>query len=204
MRRIIQSAAWEQLSKAALVLFYLHFMYLHGRAFIEELHVSSLILAVFESMIVVLVLLRKPAKSVSLQPVDWFIAVARTYLPLLLVPVAMQQENIFLQMLQAAGFLISVAGIYALNRSIGMVAANRGIKTGGIYRFVRHPLYAGYVPAVGAFVAQNLSLYNIVIASLFLIFAILSILAEEELLSQDPEYQAYQQKTRWRIIPGLW
>ena len=30
------------------------------------------------------------------------------------------------------------------------------------------------------------------------------IAAEEKLLTQDREYQAYQQRVRWRLVPGLW
>jgi len=32
---------------------------------------------------------------------------------------------------------------------------------------------------------------------------ILRILAEERLLSQDPEYAAYMTTVRWRLIPGV-
>lgn len=30
-------------------------------------------------------------------------------------------------------------------RSFGLVAAHRGLKAGGLYAVVRHPMYAGYV-----------------------------------------------------------
>jgi hypothetical protein len=32
---------------------------------------------------------------------------------------------------------------------------------------------------------------------------ILRLLAEENLLSKDPEYRAFMAKTRWRLVPGI-
>ena len=35
-----------------------------------------------------------------------------------------------------------IAALLSLQRSFGIVPANRGIREGGLYRIVRHPLYA--------------------------------------------------------------
>ena len=85
-----------------------------------------------------------------------------------------------------------------------MVAANRGVKTNGLYKYIRHPLYSGYVFSLTAFVLQNASIYNFVILAGVLGFKLLRIFAEEKLLLQDPEYKAYAEKVRWRIIPYIW
>jgi hypothetical protein len=41
--------------------------------------------------------------------------------------------------------LLVLAATLRLGRSFGIVATNRGIQTGGLYRIVRHPIYAAYV-----------------------------------------------------------
>ena len=50
--------------------------------------------------------------------------------------------------------------IEALPEFRGIVAAHRGIKTGGLYRAVRHPIYAAYLLAFGGFVLAHPSGYN--------------------------------------------
>ena len=42
------------------------------------------------------------------------------------------------------GLLVQIAAKLALWRSFGVVPANRGVKTRGPYRLLRHPMYAGY------------------------------------------------------------
>ena len=47
-------------------------------------------------------------------------------------------------MLMFLGFGIAVSAKLSLCRSFGVVAGNRGVRTGGLYGLVRHPMYLGY------------------------------------------------------------
>ena len=51
--------------------------------------------------------------------------------------------------------LIALASLGTLGRSFGIVAANRGVKTRGPYRLVRHPAYFGYLMSYLGYVAEN-------------------------------------------------
>jgi protein-S-isoprenylcysteine O-methyltransferase Ste14 len=90
-----------------------------------------------------------------------------------------------------------------LGRSFGLVPANRGIVSSGLYRVVRHPIYLGYLVTHCGFVIANPLNWNLavlIVADAALMFrAVL----EERTLSKDSEYRAYMQRTRWRIVPGL-
>src|SRR5262249_20156166 len=57
--------------------------------------------------------------------------------------------------LQLAGVGWSIISLGWLGRSFGLVAANRGVKVDGPYRFVRHPIYAGYVVIYVAFLLED-------------------------------------------------
>jgi protein-S-isoprenylcysteine O-methyltransferase Ste14 len=84
-----------------------------------------------------------------------------------------------------------------------LVAANRGICSSGPYKFVRHPIYFGYVLLHTGFFMLNPSLWNLAIFGLLYSIKIPRILIEEGLLSRDPEYRSYMDKVRFRLLPGL-
>lgn len=105
--------------------------------------------------------------------------------------------------LEVSGILLSLIALAALGRGFGIIAANRQIKTHGLYRFIRHPLYTGEALWIGAIVLQNLSLFNVLLFSIQLGCQIRRILDEESLLSHDPVYATYTQHVQYRMIPGV-
>jgi protein-S-isoprenylcysteine O-methyltransferase Ste14 len=105
---------------------------------------------------------------------------------------------------QGIGNVLALAGICDLGRSFGIVAAHRGIKTSGLYRYLRHPIYAAYLLAFGGFVLAHPSVRNSVVLLVWVFIQIARIRAEERLLSADPQYAAYAQRVRDRLIPGIW
>ena len=105
---------------------------------------------------------------------------------------------------QGAGNVLAVAGICDLGRSFGIVAAHRGIKTCGLYQYVRHPIYAAYLLAFGGFVLGHPSVRNGVVLLVWAGIQIARIHAEERLLFADPQYIAYAQRVCHRLIPGIW
>lgn len=48
-------------------------------------------------------------------------------------------------LLSIVGFLIVAFATLELGTSIGIAPANRGIVCSGIYRYIKHPMYTGYV-----------------------------------------------------------
>jgi len=165
--------------------------------------VSSFLLLVQELLLVILLLVRRPSMSTSLRPQEWMIAFAATFLPLML---RVHGNNAYLigSMLSSAGAFAGIFGVIALNRSFGIVPANRGIRTSGIYRWVRHPLYSSYTVAFSGFLINNFSLNNASILAAWFVMQALRLLMEERHLAQDPEYREFMQSTRWRLLPGVW
>lgn len=93
---------------------------------------------------------------------------------------------------------------------------NRGIVTGGPYRFVRHPAYAaknfawwlGALPAVIAICATGdwkaIAYSLLALTGWTAIYALRAITEERHLLMLDNGYAQYRRKVRWRFIPGIW
>jgi protein-S-isoprenylcysteine O-methyltransferase Ste14 len=163
---------------------------------------ANILFIISEGLIAVMVLLRRGTEEISLRPVDWLTGVMGTALPMLYQPTGGGWSGG--AMLMAAGLLISLGAKLSLRRSFGVVAANRGVKRSGLYAAVRHPMYLGYlVTYVGAF-ALNPSAWNAVLLSVWLVFEVLRIFAEERILMQDEAYREHAAKVKFRLIPGIW
>lgn len=165
---------------------------------------NAMILA-SESFTAILVMVRRPGPmSVSLYA--WLIAIAGTCTPLLVYPApaepAIPAEIPALMML--VGLFLSFGAKAFLRRSFGIVAANRKVQRGGVYRIMRHPMYSGYVITQFGFFLLNPSLWNasVYVAAWFAM--VLRIEEEEKFLSQDQAYRDYKADVRWRLFPGLY
>jgi protein-S-isoprenylcysteine O-methyltransferase Ste14 len=103
-----------------------------------------------------------------------------------------------------AGFAVSIAGTLALRRSFGLIPANRGVVRSGLYRIVRHPIYAGYLVSHVAFVLTYPTLWNAIVWACSDGAQFVRVRYEEALLRRDSAYSGYVQAVRWRVVPGLY
>jgi protein-S-isoprenylcysteine O-methyltransferase Ste14 len=90
-----------------------------------------------------------------------------------------------------------------LRRSFGAVAANRGVKASGPYRFVRHPMYLGYILSQAGILLAGATIRNILVVASCWLFFVWRIEAEERLLAQDEAYRDFMARTRFRLVPGV-
>src|SRR5262249_37391168 len=109
-------------------------------------NLEAALLVISESLGVFLILTRRSATTVSTRPFDWALSLISVNAPFLVTPAAASTiiPSQIATALMLTGMIIQISAKAALWRSFGLVPANRGIKTGGPYRFVRHPMYAGY------------------------------------------------------------
>ncbi len=91
-----------------------------------------------------------------------------------------------------------------LGRSFGIMIALRKVKTGGLYRVVRHPMYLTDTIWRTAFILQNPSSFNVALYLAATACYVYRAVLEERFLIQDPEYQAYMERVRYRFIPGVY
>jgi protein-S-isoprenylcysteine O-methyltransferase Ste14 len=173
------------------------------------LRTHSLIGAAFlgeEMWIVVAYLIRRPARVVSQRPVDWLLAFGGTFGGVLLRPegahphwgvVAGFDAQLF-------GLIICVASFFALGRSFGFAAADRGLVRRGPYSLVRHPIYASYFFLQIGYLLQSLSLRNALVVAFICACNVGRAVVEERLLVSTNRYDEYRAQVRWRIMPGVW
>jgi protein-S-isoprenylcysteine O-methyltransferase Ste14 len=163
------------------------------------------LLLVSEGLVIVFMLARRTTADVSRDPAHWLLAIASTCGPLLVSPSlgAPLVAPATAGGLWLAGTLVQVSAKLALGRSFGCVPAHRGLKRGGPYHFVRHPMYAGYLLSHLAFLLINPTLWNLAIYGFCDAMQVPRIFLEERLLNRDPGYRAYRDEVPWRVIPGL-
>ena len=158
-----------------------------------------------ETAVVIYVLIRRPTQNISMRLGDWLLAITATGCPLLIVP----GETSIAWLAPVGIALVFVGNVYqawaklVLRRSFGIAPANRGIKISGPYRFVRHPMYAGYLAVHIGLFALMPSLLNFVIYGVGWWAQVLRLEAEERLLSEDAAYREFMQQVRYRLIPGV-
>jgi protein-S-isoprenylcysteine O-methyltransferase Ste14 len=79
------------------------------------------------------------------------------------------------------------------------------VATGGPYRYIRHPGYAGYSVS---FLAMSLalgSLWAVIPAGLMAYLLVLRTSLEDRTLQEElPGYKEYSERVRYRLLPGVW
>ena len=117
----------------------------------------------------------------------------------------------------AVGLLITAIGARALDvldlagvrqvldaRSPSAARRHTPLKTNGVYAFVRHPVYFGWVLIV--FGVPTMTMTRLVFAVVSTAYLAIAVPFEERSLIETfgAEYASYRQKVRWRMLPGLY
>jgi protein-S-isoprenylcysteine O-methyltransferase Ste14 len=112
--------------------------------------------------------------------------------------------HVVAELIQLVGIIVAIVSLGVLGRSFGLVAANRGLRTGGPYRVVRHPAYLGYLIAWLGYVAENPSPRNLIVLALGMSVQVVRMHEEERLLEDDPDYRRYKVRVPCRLIPYVY
>ena len=109
--------------------------------------------------------------------------------------------------LVAAG--LGIAMLVAVKNSYA--AANVAVETGqtlvsgGVYKFVRHPMYAGSVIMMSGIPLALGSYWGLLFVIPGMLVLVFRIRDEEEMLTQElAGYREYTQRVRYRLVPYIW
>jgi protein-S-isoprenylcysteine O-methyltransferase Ste14 len=177
------------------VVSYRHFTASGSVCSFSILAVNALFLGLFLS--------RRPAKSETPRLSLWLLSLTGTALPLLLRPTDGAGFVGAGIVIQVTGLGMVAAGLLSLRRSFAVVPGNRGIRDGGPYRIVRHPIYISELIALlgAVLVSPTVTNWIIWLCECGLQFA--RACAEEDFLAADPVYRAYRERVPYRLLPGL-
>ena len=156
-----------------------------------------------EGLVVILLLIRRRTERISTSWMDWLLAFGGTTAVLAIDKGGPAVMGLAGPALMLTGLSVHIAAKLSLGRSFGLVAAHRGLKTSGLYQYVRHPIYAGYLLAHIGFLLAAPALWNVAVYAVAWGLMIARIFAEERVLGEDPAYRAYRTTVQYRLIPGV-
>jgi len=156
-----------------------------------------------EGLVVVLLLIRRRTDQISINPWDWCIAAVGTTLVLLIDKGGAPVAGVLGPFLMVFGLVIHVGAKLSLWKSFGLVAANRGVRSNGLYSVVRHPMYAGYIISQVGFLLAAPSIWNAAVYAGAWAALVARIYAEERLLDEDAAYGRYRTAVPYRLMPGV-
>ncbi len=102
---------------------------------------------------------------------------------------------------QVVGLMFWLWALTTLGRSFGIAPADRGLKTSGPYRLVRHPVYVGELIVSAGVVVANPTWLAAGTLALWWLLQCWRMVREERVISG---YEGYRAATRWRVLPGVW
>ena len=109
------------------------------------------------------------------------------------------------QVVVLAGFVLMIVASLRLGRGLTAtpVPAARGqLVTGGLYRYVRHPIYTGVLLVVAGLTLRSGSFVTLAVAAVTVVFFDRKARWEEaQLRERYPDYADYAAHTR-RFVPG--
>lgn len=166
---------------------------------------TAMPMVVQEALLVALFLTRRRSTATSGRPIDWLVGIVGTFLPMLLRPTdQIGKLNWIGQPVQIIGLVLALTSLANLGRSVAVVAANRGIKTAGMYRLVRHPTYGAYILTYFGYLASFPNLRNGLIVVGTIAALNMRAVVEERFLRQDSAYEEYLRRVPWRFVPHVY
>ena len=129
---------------------------------------------------------------------------------MLILPCFMRPIDLSTGALATAGLVLELFGVVLtqvarvyMGRSFGILPANRGIVSMGPFRWVRHPIYFGWLVLSIGYAMSYASPRNIMLIAVTLPFMVWRIDQEESHLSADREYRSYMTRVPYRLWPGV-
>ncbi len=192
------------LSRALLVTLFAGFAWANFHRWRATGEPSGLGTTLLEGWVAALFLVRWPTAQVSSRRLAGLAAPVGSFAMLLARPASGGLPQLPCEALQLAGVAVALLSLGTLGRSFGIVAANRGVKTQGPYRLVRHPAYSGYLISYVAYVAENPSVVNMLLLLVGTAAQILRMEEEERVLVGDPAYSTYLARVPRRLVPFVY
>lgn len=205
--REINSTYLDKSEKIIIVLFYIVLVTRMTHAYLMNGHAIQLLYILDQLIVLIFFVLRRATEKITKRLQDLLVSYVGFIIPLLMGPIS--PLNAIASTMVSTSIMFLGGGIFLLSkltlrRSFGIIPANRGIKTSGLYLIVRHPMYLGYIISLSGYLLSGPNFTNMCLLFLTCLFIFWRINAEERLLIEDPNYRKFMRRTRFRLFPGVY
>ena len=190
-----------------LCLFWGYFTFGHLRELLKTFDFMELLWLVYNVLISLLFLLRERPVVVSMNLFHWVIALLTSFSGFFFIRENIVSNAMILltsEILLSASILLGICSAFILGRSYDFLPALRQVKTGFIFKIVRHPMYLSSIIIKLGYILKNPSIYNVLLFVLVVILYDKRAKYEENVMSHSDLYNDYLQKVRYRFIPGVY
>lgn len=128
-----------------------------------------LLFAIKTALISIFFYIRLPSQNIKTPLIESVISYISTFLPLMYrenTTLFSSDTHLIFFSTYLAGHLLSIFSIITLGKSFGLSPQKRELVSSGIYKYVKHPIYTGYVISEFSFTIMNISPRNV---SIFLL-----------------------------------
>jgi len=168
---------------------------------------SSFCLAIFYTLLTLLIMTRPPAKAQAPGLPPRVAAFVGSYMPWTITffgKIDQALPNLLSTACVLIGMIMMLVTIRHLGRAFSLVPQARSVVQTGPYRWIKHPLYLAEEIVILGVVLQYLTPATMIVLFLHIGVQVCRILYEEDLLRRSfPEYSRYE-ASRWRLIPCVW
>ena len=128
------------LTNICLAIMFLAFAFANAKSFLEDPRLSVLLIVLMEAIAAVFLIIRRDPEETRHTWQTWTTTTFGTFAPMFFRPTEATADLIVGDILQIGGFVLQLFALLYLSRSFGLLPAYRGIKSSGLYGWVRHPL----------------------------------------------------------------
>lgn len=201
MRPLIRKGRAERIKDAVVAGLWFPLALVHFQRFLNSGSILSLGLALETGLLAFLFVIRDVEQARG-SLWEWAVAAFAVIFPLAAFE-SLGRRHLLAEAVELAALIGILLALFSLGRSFGAAPANRGIRTGGLYRWIRHPLYSFELLFLIGYVLGNLTPRNLIVLVVMAIVQWFRSVREERLLEQTPIYRDYKSRVRWRFLPGV-
>lgn len=100
---------------------------------------------------------------------------------------------------------LDLAGVRQVLASPGVAPSPRpALLTTGLYGLVRHPIYLGWILLMAGVADMTMTRLVFAVVSTFYLAAAIPFEERSLVETFGPDYASYQQRVRWRMLPGIY